>query len=281
MHKILCPIDFSAASLNAIEYAVRIAEKHNSILTLLNIFTEDDFYKLLKTDDTSFEFNELVEVARNKLKKLADEIIRESKRNGLEDCNYFLKMGELEDNIINFAEEGHFNLIVMGTTGVSDITEAFFGSNTARVIESTSIPVLCVPEKASYSGLNKVVYATDYQWDDKKAIQQLILLMQPFKPHLKILHVGHSEKLLNKAMHQDYKEEIASYVDYHNMDFVYEVYEDEVNLGIDQYMLKENADLLVLLTKHRNFFEKLFNDSLTKQMSYFTDYPLLIYTTTE
>jgi nucleotide-binding universal stress UspA family protein len=279
MNKILCPIDFSNTSLNAIEYAVRIAEKNNAILTLLYVFTEEDFSKILEKEGNTPEFDELMEVAKSKLRKLADEIKAESKKNGLVDCFYYLKTGELEENIINFAKEEKYNLIVMGTTGVSDVTEAFVGSNTVKVIESTTCPVLCVPEKASYNGFKKVVYATDYQFEDKIAIQQFILLLEKFNPQIKVLHIGPSEKLINKAVHQDYKKEIESYVNY-NLDFVYEVYDDEVNLGIDRFMIRGNGDLLVLLTKQRNFFEKLFHDSLSKKMSYFTDYPLLVYTAT-
>jgi nucleotide-binding universal stress UspA family protein len=278
MKKILCPIDFSNASLNAIEYATRIAEKHQGTLALLYVFTENDFNKVIENENLPLQFDDLIDEAKYRLRKLSEEIKAESLAKGLQDCYYYLKTGDLEDNIVNFAKEEKYSLIVMGTKGVSDVTEAFMGSNTVRVIESTTCPVLCVPEKATYSGFTKVVYATDYQDKDKDAIQLLLLLIQPFNPTIKMLHVGQSEKKVKVEHLQEYKDEMISYVNYNKLDFVYEVYDDEPNLAIDRYMIKEDCDLLVLLTHERNFFEKLFHDSLSKKMSYFSDYPLLIFT---
>ena len=48
---ILCPIDFSDTSLNALEYAVRIGEKHDAHLTMLYVFTEEEFNKKLTTKE--------------------------------------------------------------------------------------------------------------------------------------------------------------------------------------------------------------------------------------
>jgi nucleotide-binding universal stress UspA family protein len=66
MKKILCPIDFSEVSLNALEFAVAIGEKENSDITLLNIFTPADFNKILNTEHVKEEFEKLQEIARAK-----------------------------------------------------------------------------------------------------------------------------------------------------------------------------------------------------------------------
>jgi nucleotide-binding universal stress UspA family protein len=278
MNKILCPIDFSSTSLNAIEFAVKLGEKHKATLTLLYVFTEEEFNKILDEDtDIKRSFDDLKALAEKKLQGLTSEINKTAKEKGLVQCNYILRVGELIDCILDFAKEDSSKLIVMGTTGVSDITEAFVGSNTVKVIENATCPVLCVPEKAIYKKFTKVVYATDYQQEDKAAIQKLIVFGEVFDSRIQILHVSQSGKLVDKAILEDYKEKIISYVNYPNLEFVIKVYEDEINRGIDEYMIEEKADLLVLLTKQRSFFEKLFHKSITSSMSYFTDYPLLIF----
>ena len=51
----------------------------------------------------------------------------------------------------------------------------------------------------------------------------------------------------------------------------------KASTGIDLYMKKHNADLLVLLTKKYDLFERLFHRSVTRELSYFAHYPTLIY----
>lgn len=277
MNKILCPIDFSNSSLNALEYAARIGEKHHADLTLLYVFTEEELNILLEKNEESITYDSWKEKVEANFEGLISEVKSTSLKKGLLDCKYLLKQGDLIKSIKETVSEGGFNLIVMGTKGVSDITETYVGSNTVQVIEKSDCPVLCVPEKASYKKFRKIIYATDYQEEDKKAISQLLAFATPFQAHVNILHVSHSNKLFEKAVYEDYKNEILTYINYDDVSFSIQVYEDEINIGIDQYMIREDAELLVLLTKEKNFFEKLFTRSLSESMSYFVDYPLLIY----
>lgn len=277
MNKILCPIDFSNASLNALEYAARIGEKHQADLTLLYVFTEEELNIRLENKEEKISYDEWKSQVDSNFQSIIAEVKATSLKKGLIDCKYLLKQGDLIKSIKEAVKEGGFNFIVMGTKGVSDITETYVGSNTVRVIEQTSCPVLCVPGKASYRKFKKIVYATDYQEEDKKAISQLLVFATPFNAHINILHVSHNNKLFEKAVYEDYKKEISSYINYEKLSFAIQVYEDEIDRGIDEYMIKEEAELLVLLTKEKNFFEKLFTKSLSESMSYFVDYPLLIY----
>ena len=276
MQKILCPIDFSKASLNALEFAARIGEKHQATLTLLYIFTEEEHRLLLrKRKDVSFDEWRLK--TEEKLQGLIDEVKATSLKNGLRDCRFMLKQGELVKNIKEAVAESGAHIIVMGTTGVSDVTEAYVGSNTVQVIQKTTCPVLCVPEKASYKKIKKAVYATDYQEEDRRAIAQLLDFAAPFDAEVNVVHVTHRNRIFDQAIYEDFKQELKSYVNYDKLTFTVEVYEEEINLGIDRYMIEHEAELLVLLTQERTFFEKLFIKSLSKKMSYFVDYPLLIY----
>ena len=278
MQKILCPIDFSNTSLNALEFAARIGEKHQATLTLLYIFTEEE-HKVLLRSNKDVSFDEWRLKTEEKLQGLIDEVKATSLKKGLRDCRFMLKQGDLVKGMKEAVAESGAHIIVMGTTGVSDITEAYVGSNTVQVIQKTTCPVLCVPEKASYKKFKKVVYATDYQEEDRRAVAQLLDFIAPFDAEVNVVHVTHHNRLFDQAIYEDFKHELKSYINYDKLTFTVEVYEEEINLGIDRYMIEQNAELLVLLTQERTFFEKLFTQSLSKRMSYFVDYPLLIYKT--
>ncbi|MFZ9188556.1 MAG: universal stress protein, partial [Algoriphagus sp.] len=47
---ILCPIDFSECSLNALEYASKIGEKYKARLIVFHVLNKQDYQKLAPLD---------------------------------------------------------------------------------------------------------------------------------------------------------------------------------------------------------------------------------------
>lgn len=274
MKKILCPIDFSEVSLNALEFAVAIGEKEKSKITLLNIFTPSDFNKILDTEHIKKKYEELQEIAEAKLKAISEEIMLISKKK-LQSCDYMLKSGKIVDVLTGIAEEEKFDLIVMGTTGHSAYERKYLGGKAKSIIEESSCTVMCVPENASYRGIKNIVYATDYQEEDKLAIQYINEIASDLKAGVTVLHVSHHNDAIDKAMYEEFKSELENFM--HGQQVVFDrVVFHNIAEGLDKYMKSENADLLVLLNKKLNFFESLFHRSLTDHLDKFTDYPLMI-----
>jgi nucleotide-binding universal stress UspA family protein len=50
--------------------------------------------------------------------------------------------GKAEGEIVKFAREGEFDLVVMGTHGLSGLEHALLGSTTERVVRTAPCPVL-------------------------------------------------------------------------------------------------------------------------------------------
>lgn len=67
MSKILCPVDFSETSLNAIEFATEIAAKNQSVLTLLYVFTENEFNSIVDRTSIAKTYKELLAIATKRL----------------------------------------------------------------------------------------------------------------------------------------------------------------------------------------------------------------------
>lgn len=277
MKKILCPTDFSEASLNAIEFAARVGESHNSHLTLLYIIRKDQINEVINKGGKNLSLEEWKYLAEEKLKNLVKEISKISESKGLNNCDYIILIEGLYKGILNFSKQNRYDLIVMGTSGVRDVTEEYMGSTTYNIIRSSHCPVICVPIRAQYNGLKKIVYATDYQEEDKIMVQELIYFCYPFNAELDILHISKANTLIDQANYEQFKSDIKNFIQYENINFVKKVYKEEVSKGIDNYMLDEKASLLVLLARHRNFFDQIFHKSVIKNMSYFTDYPILVF----
>lgn len=281
MKKILCPIDFSSDAINAIEFAAHIGEQHHSTLTLIHVFTEEEFGEalskgLLSSFENIPEWHDLVAAAENVLKRLTHEVNELSKPKGLQLCDYHFTYGPLDRQISAYAEEHGYDLIVMGTTGVKDVVEKYIGSNTVRTISLAHCPVMCVPENAKYHKINKVVFASDYQIEDKDILNRLISFTASTNAQLDIVHVCPSDNDVEEAMYNEYVEQTKTYLNYQKLKFAIEYHDDPAH-GIDEYVIRENADLLALLYKPRNVIQRIFNESTAREIAYFATYPVLIF----
>jgi nucleotide-binding universal stress UspA family protein len=253
---------------------VAIGEKEHSSITLLNIFTPADFDKILDKDHVKEEYEKLLDIAESKLKAISEEIMLLSHQN-LQACQYRLKAGKIVDVLRDLVEEEHFELIVLGTTGHSDYDKKYLGGKAEKIIHATPCSVMIVPQDQTFHGIKHIVYATDYQEEDKLAIQQILELASALETRVTILHVSHHNDTIDKAMYEEFKEELKHFVRPSDVMFERVVFK-HVAEGLDEYMKKEDADLLVLLNKKRNFLSSLFHASLTDHLDKFTEYPLMI-----
>ncbi len=270
---ILCPIDFSDTSLNALEYGVRIGEKHNANLTMLYVFTEEEFNKQLTTKEVK-SFGEYRDEASARLQALADKLDKRKKG-----CNISWKVepGKFVPAVQQLIKDEKIELLVMGTKGASDVLETFSGTQTVRIIDDTDIPVLAVPKNANYEKIAHVVYASDYAEEDKVAIRYMIDLLDPFKPRYTVLHMSKRDSAVSQAVYAENKQELQEFLKKPDLEFHRSTYDTSVALGIDEFMLKENAHLLTVLMEKRNLIERVFHRSVTKKLSYLMDFPLLVY----
>ena len=275
MKNILCLVDFSEVSLNAIEFATRLAEAHHGNLLLLNVFTERDFNQILEAEHINKEYNEKLEMAISKLKSISNKINETEKKSGLLKCNYTMKSGKLSESILEVVAENKIELIVMGSIGITSLEEKYIGSQTLKIIEDTPCSVMVIPEDVSFHKIKNIVYATDYQEEDKIAIQQVISLATVLKANIEVLHVSHSETEINKAIYEEFVEEIQTFTHYEKLTFYRQVF-SKTTTGLKQFMHEQNADLLILLSKKRNFFQNLFSNSITKDLYEFSDFPFMV-----
>lgn len=275
MNSILCPVDFSETSINALEFAVRIGEKNRSQLEILYVFNEREFNKLLGEDLQNLTYKQLLSKAESRLDLLKQKIESDSISKGLSSVSYSVSLGKLVETVVSTADDNKHQMIVMGTDGVSNVQEALFGSNTIKVMEKSNCPVLCVPCNAVYNEFKRVVYATDYQEEDKLAIQQVVAFATPYDSRIHILHVSHNDEIIEKAVYADFMDELTSFIRYDKVGFDHEVVASDISRGIENYLNQKDSDLLVVLYKNRNFFDKIFHKSITRKLSYLTDHPLL------
>jgi len=271
MNKIICPVDFSEASLNALEFAIEIGKKFHSHITLFHVFTERDFNKVVGQDFVGKSFKELMAMATNKLKKISDQLNEDY--NGQITCSYQLELGELIDKLEDTIKNEGYDLLVMGTTGVSKMKGVSFGSNTEDAIEDIGIPILCVPKSANYQGFQKITYASDFMEEDRIAIQEVISFATMYDSRISVLHINLGD---DDAEYEKFVENLKSFIQYYKIGFVNKKFKDDVGAGIEEHLVEEKSDLLAVFKKQRSFVGSIFHKSITKVLSFSSQKPLLV-----
>ncbi len=273
MNKVLCPIDFSEYSLNALEFACNLLQTKKGGITLLHIFTEADFSKSIKNKDEEKSFESLRDLASEKLRILADE----TKKTFNVKCDYSLSIGGIDKTIARYADENDFNYIVMGTQGNGYNEQTVIGSRTIRTINETKTPLITVPLETSFKGLNSIVYASDYSDFDKLYLQKVVSFALDFNSRIKVVHVSHSKNNMSENTYEAFKLELSSFLGYEKISYYLKEYKEDVSHGIEEFMNEQQGDLLVLIKRKRSFLDKIISSSVSKEITYFTSHPLLIF----
>ena len=137
--RVLCPVDFSEASILALECAFSIAQESDARLTLLHVFDWPSNHELSLEgafDVPAFQ-RQREEEARHRLAAL----IPEDARNWCAP-EPTLRHGKPYREILAVAESEHADLVVMGVHGRNALDVMLFGSNTNQVVRRASCPVL-------------------------------------------------------------------------------------------------------------------------------------------
>lgn len=271
--KILCPIDFSECSLNAIEYASRLGEKYQADLILFHVLNIQDYLKLSPLDVNGKHQEEFV---REKMQTLQRAVETESIPNGLKSCEIAFQDGNIVTSTLAFADLKKANMIVIGTEGMNEMRENIIGSRASQIVQESDRDVLVVPRKVFFKTPRKLVYASDYLEEDKLAIQKIVELAGFFDSEIDLVHVSSTHKTIDKSLHQVMIEEITPFIRYDKVNFILKSFRDDLALGLEKYLQTSKGDMLITLSKKKSFFDLIFSKNLSKKMAYFTSKPLWV-----
>lgn len=277
MKTILVPVDFSDNSKNAMDYAILLANKLKMKLVLLHAFHPSmaemisDSYKIA----THKNIDGSPEEMKNEL-KIWQEAVSGSEKNLK--CSTIFMEGDLADEITRLVEEDEVDLVVMGTKGVTGLKEVFIGSNTAKVIENVSCPVIAVPADYQFDGIKKIIFATDYHDSDIDSIRFMVKLSLLFDSELIIVHMADGELKIRyeKDLLEYFMERVIKSVSYSKMKF-YLLTGTDVSKSLNEYIAKESTDLFAISTKDRILSGPIFNRSVTRGFANHIQIPLLAF----
>lgn len=146
--KILVAHDGTDLGERALDYGVELAEKYQAQLTVISVIELQTLpvisFSPLGGGIPAYTPN-IRESLRKRRKNLLLEDLQEIKKeNPSLEVTMKLLEGDPADRIVEMAEEDQFDLIVMGSSGISGLKRVFFGSVSDKVKTESKIPILIV-----------------------------------------------------------------------------------------------------------------------------------------
>jgi len=139
--KILFPVDLSESSDKMIPYVQAVAKKFDSKIHILFAARVFEYYSSMYVpypSISSFE-NEVIAGAEKRLYEFVDEHFSE-----YANTKAVVVAGDASEEIINYIEEHHIDLVIMGTHGRKGMDKILFGSVAERVLKTSPVPVMVV-----------------------------------------------------------------------------------------------------------------------------------------
>jgi nucleotide-binding universal stress UspA family protein len=218
---------------------------------------------------------EMIAIAEEDAKHLVHEVLTEMGSTFPVEYHY-TSGSSFADSVDEYAVKNDFDMIVMGTRGASGLKKVLIGSHATSMIDHSRVPVLVVPEKAVFSGLKKIVYASSlYELDQE--IKTISMLASIYDATLHVLHV--SPQTSKAKVDKNFLPELVKTAGYSKI--VYQdIKDDNVSKVIDTYIQENNADMLAMFTHKLDTYERLFGKSVTRELAFYAHVPLLTFNKT-
>jgi len=146
--KILVAVDGSKPSNDALDYAIDIAEKYGSAEVQL-VHVIQNISSIVYTGGAGLEpiwigsLSDDLEKSGKLILKDAKKKIKE-KKTKIKKISTKLLHGNPADEIVKLAKDEKFDLIVIGSRGLSGVKELILGSVSSKVVNHATVPVLVV-----------------------------------------------------------------------------------------------------------------------------------------
>lgn len=268
MKNILVPVDFTASSRNACEYAIAMAKLLNADVHLLHVYMEP----LLVGNVPDYQANTVAVLRTEKAALVDKEIAFLRKKYGARVKGH-LATGFRGNAINDAATQINADLIVMGIKSARK--NRILGSTTLKMIRKSTRPLLLIPEKAAFHLPKNVVLAVDFtEMISRAGMQVFFTLAKQFDASVTVLHVQKigEEMKGSEAAEKLQIERVLSAIHFH--DDV--IGANDVNEGILNYLDSHPTDLLVMIAHHHSVLERLFNSIHTGAISTEITLPLLV-----
>jgi nucleotide-binding universal stress UspA family protein len=280
MKRILIPIDFSENADRALAAAKIMADKDSTELLILhayqpyiadvNVMPGNVLPGIGSPDFLSMSV-ELEDEFRKRLESYSDNLADDGFK-----VTTIWSAGGVQSAVEEAIKEHNPDLIVMGRTGTGGFLDKLIGSSATSIALHSPCPVMIIPPQSDPKKFSKVVYATQFEYEENDILREVFVLMNHLGSRLQLLKIQ-ADTQPDIQPDNQYIKQIKSEFAITDEDIVIRKSRYVLD-GIEEYCDETNADLLIMSSRERSFIEEfLINPSITKKLVIDTHVPLLVF----
>ncbi len=255
--KILLPIDFSEASMNAMFYGHRLATDLSRVTIILHAYLPK-----ISTLEPQDIYEEQYGAEKEKFEVIVNELDKDWNSDMLKVpfVEGVYKSGFPLDVISETVDDKNISMVVLGTTGENhDILNRIFGSVSLDLLYKSKQPVLAVPLEAKYKGIKNILMSCESK--DFLKNEEVEVLAKTLKARIHFAHVVND---INPQLNTKFGDPP-----------VVEIKHNNIARGIVEYAQENHIDLIVVNRKKKSFLEKLITPRVTADLVSLSKIPIM------
>lgn len=296
---ILVPLDFSRASIQALNYTIPLAKEFGATIHLVHVQPADEFTAISNAGGLMLDCADAIALMQD---RLAEAQRKRDIRFWPDNCH--VASGRPFEEICKLAREIEADLIVLPTRGLSRLKHVILGSTAERVVRYAPCPVL-VPRGANFKSitwngaagtagfkLRKILVPVDFSKCSLAGVKYAARLAKDTAATLRLFHVifpytqifagdrvGADITPLIKAAEATAREEMSELL---GVSFLRDVpCETEIRTGpaIDKICgesSRPDIDLVVTSTHGRTGFKRALLGSVAEHVVRYAECPVII-----
>jgi len=260
--KILIPTDFSVQA----EYAYMLAKRLEAKIPL-----EIHFLHVLSVPDTvSMDPMGNIETCGDidagfveGQKQIALRKLEELKTQYGQQLQTHLRLGKLTDEIVSFAKNNLFDLIVMGTKGAWGLQEKLSGSETQTIARMSDIPLLSMMCDRSDLEVKNMLLVHDFTRPEFENLNTFRLIADSFGANIHLLQI-----VSDSSNHADIHTAMDTFASLNNLS-KYQVHllnDKDVEKGVTHFNQMHNMDIVCIGTHGNKGVERIIHPSATEKL---------------
>jgi nucleotide-binding universal stress UspA family protein len=259
--KILIPTDFSVQAEFAYQLVSKMSENLSAEIHFLHVMNAPDTVAM----DAAGNIDTCGDIDINyllKQKDIAERQLQQLRNLYGSSISCHFVVGKLTDQIINFAEANHFDLIAMGTKGAWGLDEIFSGSETQLVARRSKVPVLSLMCDRSDLRIQNILLVHNFNQPAKENMPFMHKLIGAFNTKIHLLQIKACKTAAEKSELETNMKTFATLNNISN--FACHVINDtDVERGVAHFDQLNQMDIVCIGTHGRG---GLFHHSATEKL---------------
>lgn len=270
---ILVPVDFSPESIHALRYARMMASHLDMGITAVHI------HQPLFDPITGSAFDvEMMQKNRERLDEMVIGIGWDQYRvHDHVPVQTHFETGDVSSSLLHLAQDDKYGMIIMSTKSEDSFAKRMIGSVSTNVSRMGSKPVIVVPPGAPIKFPGKIAVGMTEDLLKGKALEEILTFASEHQVFVDFVFATNDQEQFTHLKNSLYerlvlhKDQLCGF----NIRYVSFV-KDEVHKALNDYAVRARSEMLVLVTLHRNFLDRLMHASVSKKVLYHPSIPVMI-----